>query len=42
VVDGLLAATAIEHELTLVTRERAALDGIGLQLLDPWRQGDLR
>ena len=36
VVDGLLAATAIEHDLTLVTRERSALAATGAALLDPW------
>ena len=36
VIDGLLAATAIEHDLTLVTRERRALTGSGARLLDPW------
>jgi predicted nucleic acid-binding protein len=36
VVDGLLAATAIEHGLTLVTRERGALTATGAILLDPW------
>lgn len=36
VVDGLLAATAIEHDLTLVTRERRALAATGAALLDPW------
>lgn len=37
VVDGLLAATAIEHDLTLVTRERGALAATGAALLDPWK-----
>lgn len=36
VVDGLLAATAIEHNLTLVTRDRGALAATGAALLDPW------
>lgn len=36
VVDGLLAATAIEHDLTLVTREHGALAATGAALLDPW------
>jgi toxin FitB len=36
-VDGLLAATAIEHDLTLVTRDTAALAGSGARLLNPWR-----
>ncbi|WP_315760647.1 PIN domain-containing protein [Sphingomonas sp. Y38-1Y] len=33
--DALLAATAIEHGLTLVTRERAAFRGVKMRLLDP-------
>jgi predicted nucleic acid-binding protein len=37
VVDGLLAATALEHEMTLVTREARTLDATGVRLLDPWR-----
>jgi toxin FitB len=37
VVDGLLAATAIEHDLTLVTRDTRTLDGTGVRLLDPWQ-----
>jgi len=37
VVDGLLAATALEHDLTLVTRERRGFADSGARLLDPWR-----
>jgi predicted nucleic acid-binding protein len=37
VIDGLLAATAIEHDLTLVTRESRTLGASGARLLDPWR-----
>ncbi len=37
VVDGLLAATALEHDLTLVTRERGGFADCGARLLDPWR-----
>jgi toxin FitB len=36
VVDGLMAATAIEHDLTLVTRDVETLAGSGVRLLDPW------
>lgn len=36
IVDGLLAATALEHDLTLVTRDTKALAGTGVRLLDPW------
>jgi toxin FitB len=34
-VDGLLAATALEHDLTLVTRD-VAVAGTGVRLLNPW------
>lgn len=36
VIDGLLAATAIEHGLTLVTRDMTAADAAGVSVLDPW------
>jgi hypothetical protein len=36
VVDGLLAATAIEHDLTLVTRDAAAVERTGVPVVDPW------
>jgi toxin FitB len=35
VVDGLLAATAIEHDLTVVTRDRD-IASTGARLLNPW------
>jgi predicted nucleic acid-binding protein len=38
VVDGLLAATALEHDLTLVTRDDTALSGTGVRLLNPWAE----
>ena len=38
VVDGLLAATAVEHDLTLVTRESGTLDATGARLLNPWTE----
>lgn len=34
--DGLLAATALEHDLTLVTRNTKDFAGLGLPLLNPW------
>lgn len=37
VVDGLLAATAGVHELTLVTRDESLLAATGVRTLDPWR-----
>jgi toxin FitB len=36
IIDGLMAATAIEHDLILVTRDTEALKGTGVRLLDPW------
>ena len=35
-MDGLIAATAIKHDLTLATRNTKDLDGFGISLLDPW------
>ncbi len=35
-VDGLLAATALVHGLTLVTREAPRLEPTGISLLNPW------
>ena len=36
VIDGLLAATAIHHNLTLVTRNGADVAGTGVPTLNPW------
>ncbi|MEO7029016.1 MAG: type II toxin-antitoxin system VapC family toxin [Acidobacteriaceae bacterium] len=36
VVDTLLAATAIVHNLTLVTRNTSVLEGLPVQLFNPW------
>jgi len=36
VIDGLLAATAIVHGLTLVTRNVADVERTGVALLNPW------
>jgi hypothetical protein len=35
-VDGLLVATALDHDLTLVTRDTRGLERTGVRLLDPW------
>src|SRR5207244_1886286 len=37
-VDGLLAATALTHGLTLVTRDTARLERTGIPLLNPWTE----
>ncbi len=34
--DGLIAATALEHDLTLVTRNVKDFEGLGVTLLNPW------
>jgi len=34
--DGLIAATALEHGLTVVTRNVKDFDGLGVTLLNPW------
>lgn len=36
VIDGLLAATAMEHNLTLVTRNTKDVAGTGVPVFDPW------
>jgi len=36
VADGLIAATALEHNLTLVTRNVKDFDDLGLRLFNPW------
>ncbi len=34
--DGLIAATALDHDLTLVTRNTKDFAGLGVALLNPW------
>ena len=36
-IDGLLAATALQHGLTLVTRNVKDFAGLGLPLINPWQ-----
>ncbi len=35
-IDSLLAATALHHDLTLVTRNVRDFDGTGVPLINPW------
>lgn len=35
-MDGLIAATALAHGLTLATRNRSDFEGRGVPLIDPW------
>lgn len=35
-IDGLLAATALQHDLTLVTRNTKDFDGLEIRLVNPW------
>jgi len=37
VIDWLLAATALHHDLMLVTRDDGDVSGTGVALLDPWQ-----
>ncbi|HEY3457500.1 MAG TPA: type II toxin-antitoxin system VapC family toxin [Bryobacteraceae bacterium] len=39
VADGLIAATALEHELTVVTRNVRDFSGLGVDVLNPWVVG---
>ena len=41
VIDGLLAATAMAHDLTLVTRDVSDVEGLGVRALDPFRGNDI-
>ena len=36
VPDGIIAATALEHHLTIVTRNTKDFTGLGLALINPW------
>lgn len=35
-MDGLIAATAVAHQLTLVTRNTKDFEGFGIDIIDPW------
>ena len=34
--DGLIAASALEHDLAIVTRYVKDFEGLGVDLLNPW------
>jgi predicted nucleic acid-binding protein len=36
VADGLIVATALEHDLTVVTRNVRDFSGLGVTVFDPW------
>ena len=36
VADGMIAATALEHRLTVVTRNTKHFTGLGVALINPW------
>jgi predicted nucleic acid-binding protein len=38
VIDGLLAATALDHDLILATRNDMDVSATGVPILNPWRQ----
>ncbi|MGO6815738.1 type II toxin-antitoxin system VapC family toxin [Rhizobium leguminosarum] len=37
-IDGLIAATAIAHDLILATRNIKDFEGFGIELVDPWAE----
>jgi len=39
-IDGLLAATALEHELTVATHNAKHFAGLGADLFDPWEPAE--
>jgi predicted nucleic acid-binding protein len=36
--DGLIAATALEHGLTIVTRNVRDFEDLGLKIVNPWAE----
>jgi toxin FitB len=41
IADGLIAATALEHELTVVTRNVRDFAGFGIPIFNPWEAGEV-
>jgi predicted nucleic acid-binding protein len=41
VIDGLLAATALEHNLTLVTRDTRQIPSMGAAVFNPWENNSM-
>jgi predicted nucleic acid-binding protein len=39
VADGLIAATALEHDLAIVTRNVKDFAGLGVSIVNPWLEG---
>ena len=37
IIDGLLSATALEHKLTVVTRNSTDFTNVGVPILNPWQ-----
>ncbi len=35
-LDSLIGATALEHDLTLVTRNVRDYEGLGMDIINPW------
>ncbi|HBF32279.1 type II toxin-antitoxin system VapC family toxin [Rhizobium sp.] len=35
-MDGMIAATAVAHQLTLATRNTKDFEGFGIDIIDPW------
>jgi len=38
-IDGLIGATALEHGLTVATRNVKDFAGLGIEILNPWEGG---